>query len=283
MLWYTLSSNGLNCITNPVYTYACVLFPALRSPSSPSTTRLVPAPDVQSHLCAGRHRECRVPCLRITRPIRPQVLPEDGVAFDRLERDPLSRKFSVCVSATRLLLLTLILLIVTLQESTPFRPIHRHLHPGKVRPAARAVRPQIHHERTDAVAAVRRRTRPVVMVSIVARGVVPLCPHALDVQVRSPALERPRALLDAAHHLIAVQQGPVRQASRRIDFFGDAVEDDRGCVLSETTSSAARPVRCQYSQASHVPFTPIPRNRVRMAYLTSIRWSASQSLRNPSM
>lgn len=72
-----------------------------------------------------------------------------------------------------------------------------------------------------------------------ARRVVPLRPHAFDEEVWLPALERARAFLDAAHHVVAVQQGTVRQTDRWIDSFGNAVVDDgRGVSANTTTPSA---------------------------------------------
>lgn len=36
----------------------------------PPNRRLIPTPDIQSNLCPRQNRECRVPCLRISRAIR---------------------------------------------------------------------------------------------------------------------------------------------------------------------------------------------------------------------
>lgn len=64
------------------------------------------------------------------------------------------------------------------------------------------------------------------MVSVVARGVVSLCPHALDVEVWSPALEGTRALFQAADSVVSVQEGAVGEAFAWVDALGDAIVDD---------------------------------------------------------
>lgn len=70
------------------------------------------------------------------------------------------------------------------------------------------------------------------MVPVVSRDVVPLGPHALDVQGRPPALEGAGALLDAADDVVAVEEGAVGEAGGRVDALGDAVVDDRGGVFA---------------------------------------------------
>lgn len=83
-----------------------------------------------------------MPRLRIPRPIGAEILPKDGIPLNRLERDPLIR--------TRLPRL----LILTLQKPTPLLP-RWHPQSWKIGPAARTVRPEINHERTETVASSR--------------------------------------------------------------------------------------------------------------------------------
>jgi len=174
-----------------------------------------------------------MPRLRVPRAIRPQVLPEDGVALDGLERDAF---------------VPLPPFLLTLDKPTPLLLLvrRRHPQPREVRAPAGAVRAEVDHEGADAVAAaaVLQRARPVVVVAVVARDVVALRPHALDVQGGPPALEGARALLDAAHDAVAVEQGAVGQAGRRVDAFGDAVVDGRGGVFAFAGGSTMGVSRC---------------------------------------
>lgn len=64
-----------------------------------------------------------MPCLRITRSIRPQVLPKDGISLDRLEGDPRH---------------ILILSHLAVQELTPLVSA-RHLQTWKIRAPAFAL------------------------------------------------------------------------------------------------------------------------------------------------
>jgi hypothetical protein len=124
-------------------------------------------------------------------------------------------------------------LILALQKPTPLLP-RRHTQTREIGAPARAVRPQIDHEGTQAVPASSERPRPVVVVPVVAGGVVALCPHALDVQVWAPALERAGSVFEAADGVVAVEEGSVGEAFGWVDALGDAVVDDGGSILVQT-------------------------------------------------
>lgn len=79
-----------------------------------------------------------------------------------------------------------------------------------------------------------------------ARGVVALCPHALDVQVWAPALKRSRSVFQAADGVISVEESAVGEAFGRIDAFGDAVVDDGGSVPVDAGFRSAYPTRLVY-------------------------------------
>lgn len=151
-----------------------------------------------------------MPRLQIPTPIRPQILPKDGIPLHRPKRNPLR-------------------LILTLHKPTPLL-IPRPPEPRKIRATTRTLVPEIHHERTGTVAAARTRTRPVIVVPVVAGGVVALGPHALDVQVRSPALEGLCAVLEAADGVGAGEEGAVGESGVGVYFFGCAVVDYGGGV-----------------------------------------------------
>lgn len=148
-----------------------------------------------------------MPRLGIPTAICPQIHPEDGIPLNRPKRD------------ARLAVVRL-----ALQKPTPLAP-RRHAQPREIRAAARTLVAQIHHERADAVAALRRRPRPVIVVAVVAGRVVALRPHALDVQVWAPALERSRAVFDAADDRVAGEERPVREPFARVDLLRLAVVD----------------------------------------------------------
>lgn len=132
-----------------------------------------------------------MPRLRIPSPIRPQILPKDRIPFNRLERNPFLQPSTTTLT------------ILTLQKPTPSPP-NRPLQPWKIRAPTLTVRPQIHHERAQPVTPARKRARPVIVMPVVAGGIVALRPHALDVEVRSPALEGAGAVLEAADCVVAV-------------------------------------------------------------------------------
>ena len=75
---------------------------------------------------------------------------------------------------------------------------------------------------------------------VVACRVVALRPHALDVEVWSPALECARALLDAAHCVVAGEEGAVGEADAGVDFFSRAVVDYGGFVVADTMCEVLR-------------------------------------------
>lgn len=135
-----------------------------------------------------------MPGLQDARSIWPEILPVDGIPLDGLECDP-----SMFPG-----LLTEGPVLFTLQHPTPFLR-GWHCHTREVRPATLTVCCQVDHEGALSVTTTSSRPGPVVVVSIVARRVVSLRPHALDEQVGSPALERARAFLDAAHCVVAVE------------------------------------------------------------------------------
>lgn len=68
---------------------------------------------------------------------------------------------------------------------------------------------------------------------IMPRRVVPLCPHALDIQVRPPALERARAVFDAADCFVAGEEGAIGEADRWVDALRIAVVDYGGGVVAD--------------------------------------------------
>ena len=132
-----------------------------------------------------------MPRLRNSPSIRPEVLPEYRIPFDR------SKRYSF--------------IFLTLQKFTPLRSrpgrsILRPVQPRKIRPSPNTIRRQIHHKRTHSVPAPTRRPGPVKVMPVVACRVVALRPHALDVEVRAPALESARAFLDAPHRVVAGEE-----------------------------------------------------------------------------
>lgn len=169
-----------------------------------------------------------MPRLRVSRAVGPQVLPEDRIPLDRLERDTfppgLRRARSIRTPVVRLSPF-ISPVILTLNQPTPPR-IPRPPQPREVRAPSDTLVPEIHHERAGAVAPARHAPRPVVVVRVVARGVVPLRPHALDVQVRAPALEGARAGLEAPDRGRAGEQGAVGEAARGVHDRGGAVVED---------------------------------------------------------
>lgn len=191
------------------------------SPSSPDpaslSRRLIPTPNIQTNLRPRRNRECSVPSLGVSLTIRPQVLPEDSIPLDRFEGDPLLG--SVCLFT-----------LLALQKPTPLRA-RRHLQAREVCPAACAVCIQIHHECAETVTAASPRSAPIIVVPVVTRGIVALCPHPLDVEVWAPALECTNTLFNAAYCVVAVEQGAVGEADCGVDPFGDAVGYDGRAVF----------------------------------------------------
>lgn len=87
--------------------------------------------------------------------------------------------------------------------------------------------------------------------SVVARRVVALRPHALDVEVWSPALERARAFLDASYRVVAGEEGAVGEADAGVDFFGRAVVDYGGFVVADTVRRTV--LRREYGVLTLVP------------------------------
>jgi len=167
-----------------------------------------------------------VPSLRDPSSIRPEILPEYRVAFDWFERDPF------CLSSATLAPTVAVAVIVALQKPTP-RPRPRPVQLREIRPPTNTIRRQIHHKCTNSVPPPGRRTSPVEMMPIMPRRVVPLRPHALDIQVRTPALKSTRAVFDAAHRLVTGEQRAVGKADRRVDALGAAVVDYRGGVATD--------------------------------------------------
>lgn len=149
-----------------------------------------------------------MPRLRPPTPIRPQILPEHGIALNRPKRDPpfLFRR-----------------LILTIQKLTPLR-IPRLAQPREVRSPAFTPSGKVHHKRAYSVStAPARRASPVVVVHVVACYVVSLRPHALDVEVWFPALECARAVLDAPDYVVAGEEGAVGETLRRVGSGGVCV------------------------------------------------------------
>lgn len=205
--------------------------------------RLIPAPDVQANLCPGLDRQGRVPRRRMPSAVRAQILPEDGIPLDGLKGDA----FVVVVAVVA----------IALDKPTPLLGFG----PGQsreIRTPSRAVRLEIHHERAHAVRAARR-ARPVVVMLVVARDVVSLSPHALDVQVGPPALEGSRTLLQAPHHIVTLEQRTVGEPCGRVDALGDAIVDDRGDVFPFTEA-------CMLVNAAATP-----RQNQRPTYLTATK------------
>lgn len=165
-----------------------------------SPRRLIPTPNIQSNLGPLLDWKRPVPSLRDPSSIRPQILPEDRIPFDRLERDSFSLPLlTIPVPLTTVLTA---IIIIAFQKPAP-RPRARPPQSRKIRPPSHTIRRQIHHKRTNPIPASRRRPRPVEMMPVMPRRVVPLRPHALDVQVRAPALEGARAVFDAADDVVA--------------------------------------------------------------------------------
>lgn len=65
------------------------------------------------------------------------------------------------------------------------------------------------------------------------RRVIPLRPHALDIQVRAPALECARAVFDAADCFIAGEEGAIGEADGWVDALRAAVVDYGGGVVAD--------------------------------------------------
>lgn len=150
-----------------------------------------------------------MPGFRISCPIRPQILPKHRITLDRLECDPHLR----------------LPLPIALQKPTPPLP-GRHFQPWEIRAAALAVRIKINHEGAEPVPAPCQRSSPVVVVTVVAGGIVALRPHALDVQVRAPALEGTGAIFQAADCIVTIQEGSVGEAFGWVYSFRLAIVDD---------------------------------------------------------
>lgn len=149
-----------------------------------------------------------MPRLRPPTPIRPHVLPKHRIALNRPKRNPA---------------LPLRRLILTIQKLTPLG-ILRLAQPREIRPPTFTPSGEIHHKRAYSVsAAPARRARPVVVVHVVACHVVSLRPHALDVEVRLPALERARAVLDAPDYIVAREESAVGETLRHVGFGGVGV------------------------------------------------------------
>lgn len=156
-----------------------------------------------------------MPSLRIPCPIRPKILPEYCVTLDRLE----------CDTHIPLLPLPYPIPLLTLQEPAPPLPV-RHPQPWKIRPPTLTVRIEIHHKRAKTIPTPRQRPGPVIVVAVVAGGIVALRPHALDVQVRTPALEGAGAVFQTADCVVAVEKGTVGEAFGWVYPFSLAVVDD---------------------------------------------------------
>lgn len=150
-----------------------------------------------------------MPRLWIPRPISPQILPKDRIPLNRPERNSLFVPLTITL---------------TLQKPTPRLP-YRPPQSRKIRPTPLTLRPQIHHERAEPVPPARKRSRPVIVMPVVAGGIVSLRPHALDVQVRAPALEGARAVFEAADCVVAGEEGAVGEAFGWVDAFRSAVVD----------------------------------------------------------
>lgn len=178
-----------------------------------------------------------MPCLGISRPIGPQILPENCISLDRLERDAFPRPsgprrfFSRRCVLGPISHLQRLFISMTLQKPTP-PPIDRHAQAREIRAPTGTVIIQINHERAGAVAAARDGARPVVVVPVVAGGVVALGPHTLDVQVWMPPLEGARAVLDTPDGVVTVEQGTLGEPRGGVDALGDAVVDYAGGVFS---------------------------------------------------
>ena len=176
---------------------------------------LIPTPNVQPNLRPLCNRERSVPSLWIPCSIRPKVLPKHRIALDRLECDPHVIPLPIPVLVP----------LLTLQKLTPLLP-NRHPQSREIRPPTFAVRINIHHKRAEAVPTARQRPGPVIVVAIVPRGIVALRPHALDVQIRMPALEAAGAVFQAADCVVAVEEGTVGEAFGRVYLFCFAVVDN---------------------------------------------------------
>lgn len=165
------------------------------SPTNPPLRRLIPTPNIQTNLRPLRNGIRRMPRLGIPRPISPQILPKDRIPLNRLERN------SFLLLPTSVFTLTLIL--ITLQKPTPSLP-HRPSQTRKIRTPTFTVRSQIHHKRAYPVTSARKRPRPVIVMPVMAGGIVALRPHALDVEMWTPALEGAGAVFQAADCIVAV-------------------------------------------------------------------------------
>lgn len=192
--------------------------------TSPPPRGLIPAPNIQSDLRSGGDRERGMPRLRISRSIRSQVLPEDGIAFDGLECNSLRGSGSGSGSMAWLAILRLpswrgsssSSIRRALHKPTPFaegRGTPRHPQPRKVCASTLAVIPQVDHKCAEAVPATGSGSGPVIVVDVVAGGVVALRPHAFNVEVRFPALECGGAGLEASDGVVAGEKSAVGEAA----------------------------------------------------------------------
>jgi glutaminase len=64
------------------------------------------------------------------------------------------------------------------------------------------------------------------VVAVVAGGIVALCPHPLDVQIRTPALEGTGAVFQTADCVVAVEESAVGEAFVGVYPFSLAIVDD---------------------------------------------------------
>lgn len=111
--------------------------------------RLVPTPNIQPNLRPRRDRVRGMPGLRVPGPIGTQILPEDRITLDRFEGDPFPGRACMSIRPSSR---PGVIPILTLQKPTPLLP-RRHPQTREIGTSALAVRPQIHHEGAEAVAA----------------------------------------------------------------------------------------------------------------------------------
>ena len=153
------------------------------------STLLQPTPHIQTNLRPLPHRQPSMPGLLISSPpstLRPQILPINRTALDRLESQTL-QTLSI-PSAQHTLGATLI------PTFDIFTPLLRHgpwlRDPGEVRSSTlESLSSQIHHKRAQTIS-LPRRTRPIVVVAVMSSQPVALRSEFLNIHVWWIPLER---------------------------------------------------------------------------------------------
>lgn len=201
----------------------------------------IPTPYIQPNLRPRLNRQARMPRLRVSRAIRSQILPKDGISSHGLE----------CYSF-------LLFIPCALNPAAPI-PRGRFSQPRKPRPPTRTVRINVHHETTHAVHL--PRALPVVVVRVMPTGTIFLYLQSFEQQslvgqvwpltvclaaicspakqspalgprpLAAPSLQAPRARLDTFHGVRAREGRDRGAADGGVDELRGAGGDEGGGEL----------------------------------------------------